>query len=268
MTHDLRGVSVLVTRPEHQQRRITQLLENEQARAISLPCVGIRHLDNSLIREQISALGDSQVLIFTSSNAVRAAHQLVPLPWPQMCRSNQTQQGCTVLAIGPATADALQCLGVTVANTPVPPYNSESLLSMDIFSSMNLQKVSIIKGVGGRDFLTQSLRKIAKIAETIDVYERFKPDIALNRLEAVFLKYVPDIVTITSNEALQNLFDLANQPLREHLLKLPLVVNSHRGAQLAKDLSFQSHVLVAEAAGDRGQLEAIKLWNSTYRFKL
>jgi len=268
MTQDLRGVTVLVTRPEHQQDQFNALLKNAGAACTSLPCIGVRAVNSALARQQISSLNSNQTIIFTSTNAVNAAHKLAPLPWPQMCTDRALGSECTILAIGPATADALRILGVSVSHAPEPPYNSESLLSMDALKRMNLQKVSIIKGRGGRDFLARTLLKHAKTAETIEVYERFKPEVEHKRLEAIFLKYAPDIVTITSNEALQNLFELVTQPLRERLLKLPLVVNSPRGAKLAKDLCFQSHVLVATAAGDYGQLEAIKLWNSTHRFKL
>lgn len=266
MTDDLRDTTVLVTRPEQQQQNFIALLQKENAHYISLPCIGIRHLSNSSALHQLKALEPNQIIVFTSANAVHAAHNLLPMPWPQLCTDMKQDNHCVLLATGPATAAALASHGLFVSHAPIPPYNSEALLSMASLKGTNLQKVSIITGKGGRDYITQSMQKRARKAETIEVYERFKPDIEEKTVEGIFLKSSLDIVTITSNEALRNLFEIVKLPLRERLLGLPLIVNSHRGAQLAKDLCFKSHVLVADAAGDAGQLAAIKLWNRSYRF--
>jgi uroporphyrinogen-III synthase len=72
----------------------------------------------------------------------------------------------------------------------------------------------------------------------------------------------PNLVSITSNESLQNLKTLANEHWSS-LIKLPLIVNSERTATLAKSMGFELPALVATSAGDQGQLEQVRLWLST-----
>ena len=259
MTAELRGIRVLVTRPLQQQREFNNLLQSHGAVPTSLPCLEIEfHAESSLT--QLQQIESGQTIIFTSSNAVLAVHEVCPFPWPQT--------EITVLAIGPATARQLAILGQPVNVNPNPPYNSEALLELAELKKDQLNKVSIITGQGGRSFLAEKLANRTYQLEIISVYKRRKPHVTQNTLDAIFLKSGVDIVTITSNEALQNLVEFGGNAHRKQLLSLPLVVNSQRGARLAKDLCFQSHVLVAEEAGNSGQLAALKLWNRSYRSKL
>lgn len=112
------------------------------------------------------------------------------------------------------------------------------------------------------------MKQLGKNIELIDVYRRKAPTIGRDEINSVFLNYAPDIVTISSNETLQNLVSIAGDRFAGQLMNLPLVVNSQRNAELAQVLGFQSHVLIAEEPGDQGQLNAINYWNRSYRFKL
>ncbi|MBX2825134.1 MAG: uroporphyrinogen-III synthase [Gammaproteobacteria bacterium] len=261
----LAGLNVLVTRPAQQQSAFISLLEQEGAQTTSLPCLAIVPLEtDSASRVKLQKVHETDAVIFISTNAVQFAHTILPMPW-----SPRPQR---ILAIGPTTATALAERGMTVSVTPEPPYNSESLLSLppvvDWLHRKQLQTISLIKGQGGRPFLRNSLRKHGITIDSIDVYRRMRPDIPDATLTRVFLNSPPDIVTITSDEALTNLADLAGPRHQATLLKLPLVVNSERSAALAHQLGFQSQILVAPVPGDTGQLAAIKQWIRSYRHKL
>ena len=71
----------------------------------------------------------------------------------------------------------------------------------------------------------------------------------------------PDIISITSSEALQNLQTLAHNHWNE-LCKLPLIVNSERTAKQAQSMGFEQPAMIAVSAGDEGQLEQVKCWLS------
>ena len=64
-----------------------------------------------------------------------------------------------------------------------------------------------------------------------------------------------DIITVSSNEGLQNLFDLAANS--SDLVRQPLIVPGERALALAKTLGF-SNIHVAENATDRAFLEALE----------
>lgn len=226
---------------------------------ISFPCLEIVPvgLDSKPLLNKASS---ADLLIFISVNAVIEAHRTNNLP-PEGFRGE-------VLAIGNATANKLDELGLPVTALPEPPFNSESLVELITQKMHNLQNVAIVKGVGGRELLEKSLKQIGKNVEIINVYRRKAPSVSRDEINSVFLNYAPDIVTITSNETLQNLVSMAGDRFADHLMNLPLVVNSQRNADLAQVLGFQSHVLIAEEPGDQGQINAINYWNRSYRFKL
>jgi len=153
-----------------------------------MPCIGIRYLPAGKALD----LGNYGALVFSSTNAVEGAHRQHPLPW---------EVGETaVLAIGPATAEALEKHGQRVAEAPIAPYNSEALLKSATLKCKDLQQVAIIKGKNGRGYLQKSLEKRGLHVDIVDTYERYLPEYTQGELDTLFLNSPVDIVTITSNE--------------------------------------------------------------------
>jgi len=259
------GLTVLVTRPTAQQSAFIAELKAEGARTESLPCLSIEPPDD--LQAAIEGLQQAQsadALIFTSANAVEFAHALSPMPW--------TPEPSRLLAIGPATVTRLRNYAMEVWTEPESPYNSEALLRLQPVAALlqrnQLQNISLIKGQGGRLYLRDSLMRRGVKVDSVDVYRRECPIIPDATIARVFLNSPPDIVTITSDEALKNLVAIAGLRYQAQLLQLPLVVNSERSAALALQLGFQSQILVAPYPGDSGQLAAIKRWIRSYRHKL
>jgi uroporphyrinogen-III synthase len=67
-----------------------------------------------------------------------------------------------------------------------------------------------------------------------------------------------DFITVTSNETLQNLFDMAGAAGQPLLCELPLVVVSQRQSMLARQLGFRREPLLAANASDAAIVAAIK----------
>ena len=199
MTH-LDALKVLVTRPEHQQRGFQAMLEAAGATAIAFPCVEIEPIGPEA-DQNLQQATNADLLIFISANAVIEAHRSGNLPPAGFAGK--------VLAIGNSTANKLYELGLPVSANPTPPYNSESIIELIARKMNNLQNVAIIKGVGGRTVLEATLRRMGKTVTLIDVYRRKVPRMHADQINSVFLNSGPDIVTISSNETLQNLVLLA-----------------------------------------------------------
>src|ERR1700681_3060446 len=104
----LHGVGALVTRPEQQAMPLCRLLESQGATTLRLPAVEISAVGNR--RETAARLGslnDFDVIIFTSTNAVRFGASLL-----------DQKRDLTLAAIGAATARALNLAGYRVAVQP------------------------------------------------------------------------------------------------------------------------------------------------------
>lgn len=239
-----RSPHILITRPEGQHAYFSRQLELLGFRVSHLPCLAIDALHSAQLNSDPA--GDFDYILFTSANAVRHAHALRPLPW----------SGVDVLAIGSATARTLEEHGQSLAMQPVSPFNSESMLARLV--TVNPARLLIVKGRGGRELIHPELDRRGWQVSSADVYQRRLPTVPAARVSQVFRSPGPDIVSVTSNEVLENLVKLAAS--QDRLLALPLVVNSVRTAQRARDLGFEKPAIIASPAGDAGQLEALQQW--------
>jgi uroporphyrinogen-III synthase len=114
----------------------------------------------------------------------------------------------------------------------------------------------IVRGIGGREKLAESLRSRGAEAFYLEVYSRRQPvanstdlrtDIAQGRLEAV---------TITSVEALQNLLAMLDDESIVLLKSILLVVMSERIGQAAEDIGF-IQIAVSAQPTDTAILETL-----------
>lgn len=240
---------VLITRPREQTDAFAQRCETLGFDVALLPCLEILPL--TLSDQQLKLkLAPCQHLVFTSANAVRLAHRIVPLPWP----------GHKVYAIGQATAHALSSLGQTLSLTPNPPYNSEALLEQ--LAPVPAASLLVIKGRGGRGLIQSVLERRGWQIDSVDVYERAQPVVTSEIIDTLFSQRLPDIISVTSDQILQNLWALSQSHVQT-LIRLPLVVNSQRCADLAQSLGFINDAWVANSAGDAGQLDCLLEWKSS-----
>jgi len=239
--------TILITRPMGQQQAFAESCARLGLRVSHLASLIIEPLFHDELSADFIEQFDS--VLFTSKNAVSNAHRLFPMPW----------SGIEANAIGPATSAALAELDQTTNLTPKPPFTSESHLRQLV--DLPAQKLLIVKGAGGRTLISDILSELGWTVTGVDVYKRSLPIMTEESINELIQDPAPDLISITSNEALQNLEILA----KEHwdtLRKLPLVVNSKRSATLAQSMGFELPALVAGSAGDEGQLEQIKLWMS------
>ncbi|MFK7855122.1 MAG: uroporphyrinogen-III synthase [Granulosicoccus sp.] len=241
---------ILITRPTGQQKQFARDCQALGFRVSHLPCLAIEGLQNpSLNTERVSK---ACRILFTSSNAVRYADALLPLPWRESA----------VQAIGPATARALVEKGQILASEPAKPYNSEAfLLQADTLAP---QRLIIIKGVGGRTLIGDTLEKLGWQVEHIDVYKRLLPQLSPSRIDEILQPATPDVISVASNETLTNLMTLSGKH-RSEILRAQLLVNSERCASLACDIGFRRTAIVAQPAGDQGQLASLKQWLNNQR---
>lgn len=236
---------ILNTRPSGQHLPFTRSLQALGFTVSHLPCLVIQCLPGNQLERDPAACFD--VVLFTSANAVRFAHAQRPFPWSAVA----------VHAIGAATATALQALNQRLALMPQAPFNSETYLAQ--LRHVNPARLLLIKGQGGRSLIASRLQASGWHVTSMDLYRRELPEIDAPMTARIFRDAPPDIISVTSNESLVNLVTLAGEHLPA-LLNIPLVVNSQRAAEQAKQSGFSQTPLVANPPGDDGQIEAIRQW--------
>lgn len=238
----LRGLNILVTRPKAQAQSLLKQINQLGGRAILLPLLAIRAVENpALLHQQLAHLSDFDLAIFISPNAVQygmgaiaAAHAALPKK---------------VATIGASSAQCLRELGVQNVLVPTQQSDSEALLALPELSAMQGQRVIILRGDGGRELLGDTLKARGASVEYASCYQRSAAVVTL----ADVLRDTPDVITVTSSEALGYLRRLLDGQLE--LLATPLFVPHARIAQLAVQQGWQNVTLTD--AGDAGLLAAL-----------
>jgi len=235
------GFGVLVTRPVQQADVLCKLIEDAGGKAIRLPLLEIQPVHAEDIGpSRLRQLGHADWLIFVSANAVRCAFELLGPQWLD------TVSMPKIAAIGQATAKALLDKGVAVDLKPKEQFNSESLLAqLGLMDAKGLSFL-IVRGEGGRELLADTLRQRGGKVEYAEVYRRVAPEIDVNGLLASWRRGDIAIVTLTSGEALANLWQRLPEGGRELLLHTPIVVIGRRMAKQLRELGAV-HVFEAEA---------------------
>jgi len=246
---------VVVTRPAHQADHLCQLIEQKGGITTRLPVIEIAPPSNiQAAQEKLSRLQNCNLAIFTSANAVEWLFQLAPAPFnlPERLR---------IAAIGKRTANLLRAHNIDVDIIPDQGFNSESLLQSEAMTTVSGQRIAIFKGEGGRELLANTLQQRGATITTIDLYRRKRPSSdGIRNIHRAGKSGNIDLFIVTSNEGLQNLFEMATDNERAWLLKTPLAVISERTAQLARTLGFDHEPLVACEASDEGLVDRIERW--------
>lgn len=246
--------SVVVTRPAGQADALCKKLEQQGSKVLRFPVIEIQPAINPQnLKAILSKLEDYDLAIFISANAVECGLSAVQHPWPA---------SVPIAAIGQATAKALKQKGLTTNLLAPKPYNSESLLKLPELKTMDSQRIIVFRGVGGRETLARTLRERGAKVEYAECYRRSRPQSNAQVLDQAWEQKQTLLFVVTSNQGLQNLYDMVGSARQKNLLASLLVVMSERNLKKAKDLGFSQTPLLADTASDDGILKAINTWNT------
>jgi uroporphyrinogen-III synthase len=243
---------ILVTRPAGQSKHLCGLLETAGHEAISLPTIEILPpADGYRVEALTDTLEEYDLAIFVSVNAVRMGVESIlnQRDWPENAR---------IATVGASSAEALLPYGLSVDLMPAHQYNSESLLALDELQDMSGQYVIIFRGNGGREVLRDTLLARGADVDYVEVYQRSCPAVDAQLMQSLLQPGALDCITITSNEALQNLYTMAGPEGQPLLVMIPLVVISPRQVTLAQQLGFVREPVIAANASDEAIAAAIQ----------
>ncbi len=253
---DLKGTTIVVTRPSHQTTALTQLLMQQGAEVKPLPLMTIddQHasLDKQKNKQCILDLDLYQHVIIVSANAARLAHELIDQYWPQM------PQRINWLAVGEATAKVLQQYNYPVS-APDGGMNTESLLLLPELQDLTHQRVLICRGVGGREILAQALQTRGARVDYAELYHRTPCSYDAETLRQKLISPLPNAILISSGEGVENLtkqLEKLETTDFQSLQRTTLVVPSARVAELAGKLGYKT-LCIAENATDQAMVSAL-----------
>lgn len=211
----LRGWRILVTRASHQAFGLSDPLRELGAEVIEIPTIEIRStgsfaaLDHALIK-----IDHYDTLILTSVNGVEILFER----YNRMSLPIVDMQHLLVVAIGPATAAAIQSEGVGVSIVP-KQYVAESVIEALRGKLFKESRVLLVRAKVARDVLPDELRKMGAQVDVIDAYETAIPEGTRGKLENLFTEpsAKPHLITFTSSSTATNLLAALGDRARELL---------------------------------------------------
>ena len=252
----LTGIGIAITRPIDQAKKLSALISEAGGTPILFPLIEITPLaDYSQFQAVISDIKDYDWAIFISSNAVQNG-------MPRLVKA-EIPPNLKFAAIGPVTASELQSFGVKDVLTPLSHvqdgdeskvrFDSESLLTLPEMTNVAGKKILIVRGVGGRDVLAETLKARGAQVTFGECYQRTNPQTNCNLLAQLWAEKKLHGIVVTSSEAMRHLLDLAGDA--EWLRNITLFVNHARIAELPLQMGLK--VLVADALGDEEMLKKL-----------
>lgn len=240
------GGGVLVTRPRQQSAELAAAIDAAGGRSILFPVIEIVPRSTTAVEEDSAGLHAPDIVIYVSRNAVE--HGL-----------NWNSHGA-VAAVGPSTAAALEAAGRIVDIVPARGFDSESLLAEPAMNDVAGKTVRIVRGIGGRELLAETLRERGASVEYQEVYERRLPSYTDAELEELARRWqAGDIgaVAVMSVESLKNLLTLLPASCLPALAKTPLVTPAARVLKEAQERLPDCTVVVAASPAADDMVRAI-----------
>jgi uroporphyrinogen-III synthase len=252
---------VLITRSPYQASELADALRARGLEPVLVPAIefatpaSFAALDAALVRlfSRSGQLDSFHWLLFTSANAVDAFHQrLQSVAAPQNNAKDLFPASCRIAAIGPATARALQTLGLTP--TLVPPQAVAESLAASLLPCARQPDGSptrflLVRAEQARDHLPETLRAAGAEVTIAPAYRTVVPAGSIDALRALFASppAYPDAITFTSSSTARNLLALLEAA---GLTLPPVVLRVSIGpitSQSLRDLGLPPHAEAAEA---------------------
>ncbi|HAT1596872.1 TPA: uroporphyrinogen-III synthase [Legionella pneumophila] len=225
MTKSLNGLRILNTRPREQAQVLNKKIIESGGIPIDCPTMEIVGLKTNWINK-LPDLASVNQAIFVSPNAVRYLMMELSskkINWPNSIR---------VTAIGKSTARMLNEFNIQVSDIPELP-DSEHLLTLNSLQQIKNQTILLVKGEGGRQLIEEYLMLKGATLCILSVYKRVMPSIDQEFLNSLWRDDLVDIILLTSEQSIHNLFKMFSIEGQMWLQNKPCLVISERLAKVA-----------------------------------
>jgi uroporphyrinogen III methyltransferase/synthase len=193
-TKPLFGRGIAVTRPAAQAGEMTELLHAAGARVIPFPVIRIAEpRDWKPLDLAIAAIEAYQWLIFTSANGAAFFFRRLR----EQSRDIRDLKGIRIATIGPATAVAVESLGLRVDLVP-EEFISEGVVEAFAREEMKGSRVLLPRAEEARDIIPEGLAKMGATCDVVTAYRTVRSDRNAAELAPLFAAGKIAAITFTS----------------------------------------------------------------------
>lgn len=246
-------MKVLLTRPEGRNQSMVDALNERGIEHCVTPLLGVE-ATLALPPETTHPLANADMIICISANAVSFANETFKVGdahvkgWPKV----------PFFAVGHATWEALQQIAIDALEAPDDCQQTEGLLTLPTLQHLQGKKITIIRGVGGREALAEQLSSRGAQVRYWEVYQRTCPPLDGAIITQQWINFGIDTIVVTSGEVLNNLLNLVPKELFAWLRSCHIIVPSNRVEAQAHAFGI-TQVTNANAANSQAVLNALKL---------
>ncbi|MCL4562426.1 MAG: uroporphyrinogen-III synthase [Chloroflexi bacterium] len=234
----LLGKHILITRPQAQSDALAQQLADLGAEPVLLPAIEIvLPVQNKELDRAVAEIPTYQWVIFTSANGVQA----VWIRMEALGLEISSFKGVKVAAIGPATAHALEDLGI------VPDFIPDEYLAEAIaaeIGDVRGQRILLPRAAIARKALPELLRQKEALVTEIAAYQTrqaaLTPQQAANLLQGI------DAVTFTSPSTVAGFTQMLNGNHFNLLGNAVIACIGPVTAQAAREIGYEPQIIASE----------------------
>ncbi|CAN8139400.1 Uroporphyrinogen-III synthase [uncultured Thiomicrorhabdus sp.] len=249
----LSDLTLLNTRPANQASALSRLLNDNGIKVIECPTIQVQLLDKPELK---SPIADYDILVFTSVNSLRGWQQYV------QCEITAPQR---VIAIGKATAQFGQKIGLPIETLSEQNFDSESLLAHPSMQNLSDKKILLVKGEGGRDKLLKTFSERGALVDELHIYRRLPADFCEQSWQTFTLSPHP-VLLISSYDGFLALMEMLSKVSNRYetfddsvwLFLETAIVFSQRIADKMHKAGWQQPIQVMQTQSDQGVLSALQ----------
>jgi len=238
------GKGIVITRPEKQSEEFSSLLREEGAKVISFPTIKIVPPDRfDDLDQAIKNIERYEWIVFTSANGVKFFFDR----FRELRGDIRNLKGIKICTIGPATASAIEKLGIKVDLIP-DEYISESVVDAFRGEKINGEKVLLPRAEIARDVITQGLSKLGAHVDVVTAYRTVNSGKNKAEFDEMMDQNKVDVITFTSPSTIANFIDIIGNDTRlpEHVKIAcigPVTLDAARKAGLKVDVMQEPYVI-------------------------
>ncbi len=203
----LNGKRIIVSRAKEQAGSLSSLLKEEGADVLEIPFIEIRPAQSyEALDKAIENLLAYDWLILTSANGVKAFFSRLE----KQGKSEADLLHLKIVAIGPATAKAIEKHGIPVDIVP-DEYVAEAVVE-EMRNQVKGERVLLVRAKVARDVIPNALRELGAKVHVMEAYETIVPESSRTAiLEALKSDNKPALITFTSSSTVKNFVELVGQ---------------------------------------------------------
>jgi uroporphyrinogen III methyltransferase/synthase len=238
------GKGIVITRPEDQSDELSSLLRKEGARVIPFSTIKIVPPDRfEDLDRSIKNIDGYKWIVFTSANGVKFFFDRF---W-ELGGDIRDLKGIKICTIGPATASAIEKLGIKVDLIP-DEYISEGVVDAFRGKEIEGEKALLPRAETARDIIPRGLSKLGAHVDVVTAYRTVNSGKNKAEFDEMIDRNQVDVITFTSPSTVTNFIDIIgkDRALPEYVKIAcigPVTLGAARKAGLKVDIMQGPYVI-------------------------